>query len=299
MAAGAYTRADRLSGGVLGVFHDSFQRFTKLRGAEAAASMAYYTIFSLFPFLLFLVAIGSFFLESERVQDQVLQIINLALPVGRDLVTENIREVFEERGALGWVGGIGLLWSASAAFTTLFRNINRAWLRAGPLSTLKSRMIAVALIVGLVVLLLAIRFSSALINLLPVVSDLLGENGQFFETFLWTLLSSILPMFLTFLIFLALYRWIPNTRVRWTEAFWAALLAAVAWEVTTNVFTWYLSSGLVNYRLVYGSLGTMIALLFWIYLNSVIVIYCAHLSAAIARKLRPLDTSGPEREDRR
>jgi membrane protein len=64
-------------------------------------------------------------------------------------------------------------------------------------------------------------------------------------------------------------------------AFWGALVAAVAWELVTDAFTWVLSSGLIHYELVYGSLGAIIALLFWIYLISWILLYGAYLTAAI------------------
>jgi len=71
-------------------------------------------------------------------------------------------------------------------------------------------------------------------------------------------------------------------RVRFLQVLgFAALAAALAWELSTNGFTWLLSSGLVHYELVYGSLGAIIALLFWIYLISWILLFGAYLTAAI------------------
>jgi membrane protein len=83
--------------------------------------------------------------------------------------------------------------------------------------------------------------------------------------------------------FLALYRWTPSTEVRWKGAIAGALTAALAWELVKGGFTWYLRSGLVRYELVYGSLGTVAALLFWIYISSTITLFGAHLSAAVGR----------------
>jgi membrane protein len=71
--------------------------------------------------------------------------------------------------------------------------------------------------------------------------------------------------------------------VKWSAAFWAALVVAVAWELAANAFAWYVGSGLARYRVVYGSLGTVVALLFWIYLSAWIIIFGAHLSAAVSR----------------
>jgi len=84
------------------------------------------------------------------------------------------------------------------------------------------------------------------------------------------------------LMLLGLYRWVPSALVRWPEATVGALVATGAMEVTTRGFSWYLRSGLARYELIYGSLGAVVALLLWIYLNSLILLFGAHLSAAVA-----------------
>jgi membrane protein len=288
-----YERADQMSGGVLGILRDTIRQFTAARGSEAAASMAYFAIFSLFPLLLAMIAIGSSFLdESRQLKLEVYQILRVAFPVSADVIIDNIDEILDKRGAVGVLGAIGLLWSASHAFTTLFININRAWSKAAPINFLKTRLLAVGLILLAVILLVVALFSSAVIDLLPAIRLPFLQAEGLFQTPLWILLSSLIPPAVTFLIFLLLFWWIPNTRVRWQEAFWAALLAAISWEATTRFFTWYLSSGIAGYEFIYGTLGTLIALLFWIYLNSLIVIFCAHLSAMIAHHKR----KKPERE---
>jgi membrane protein len=251
--------------------------------------MAYYTIFSLFPLLLAVIAISSFFFERQDIQSEMLRLIRLVVPVSPGVIINNIQEVLEERTTFGITGAVGLIWAASVVFTTLFRNINRAWQRAAPLNLLKSRLFGVLLIVLMVIVMLLVRFGAALINLLPLFDDMAIDLRRITESPIWVVLGVVIPLVVTFFIFTMLYKWIPNTSVRWREAFWAGLTAALAWEITTSLFTWALSVGLAQYRLVYGSLGAMIALLFWIYINNMILIFCAHLSAAIARKQRPFE----------
>jgi membrane protein len=81
-----------------------------------------------------------------------------------------------------------------------------------------------------------------------------------------------------------LYRWLPNTEVLWSEATWGSLIASAGTFMATSIFSWYLGSrsGLTNYNLVYGSLGAIVALMFWIYLLSYIILFGAHLSSSIA-----------------
>ena len=61
---------------------------------------------------------------------------------------------------------------------------------------------------------------------------------------------------------------------------------ALQGEIATDGFSWYLSSGIVRYELVYGSLGTVVALMLWIYIGVLITLFGAHLSAAVARHRR-------------
>jgi membrane protein len=89
---------------------------------------------------------------------------------------------------------------------------------------------------------------------------------------------------LSFGLFLALYRWVPNTTVPWRAALWGAGVAAPLWEMAKRGFVWYLSSGLARYSLVYGSLGTVVALMFWLYLSASITFLGAHLTAKVASR---------------
>jgi membrane protein len=93
---------------------------------------------------------------------------------------------------------------------------------------------------------------------------------------------------LLFTSLLILYWWLPRTKVLWREAAWGAMIGSIGISVVTSGFTWFLESGLSNYNLVYGSLGAIVALLFWIYMLSLIIFAGAHLSAAIAYVRRGL-----------
>jgi membrane protein len=268
----------------LGIFNDAIQRFIDARAAEAAASIAFYAIFSLFPLLLALIVAGSFVLESERVQQGVLDIVAQAIPVSQQLIEKNIRSILERRGTVGFVALGSLLWSGTSFLVILIHSINRAWPEAEPHNLLKSRWIALKMIGCLIVPLL---LSSLLTTVLEILSQfrlpLLGELS-ICETPLWTILSSAVPRLITFFALLGLYWQAPSVQVKWSEAFLGALVAALAWEVATKGFTWYLSSGIFQYELVYGSLGTILLLMLWIYIGVLIILFGAHLCAAIARR---------------
>jgi membrane protein len=278
-----YDRANGLTGGALGVLNDAIQHFDEARAAEATASIAYYTVFSLFPLLLVLIAGGSFVLESEQVQQRVLDFVAEAFPISQPLIERNIQSILELRGAVGLVALASLLWSGTGALTVLAHHINRAWPGAEPRSFLERRLVALAMVGGLAVLLALSSVSSTVLDVLARLSVPLWGGLSIYETPLWTILSNVAPRLLALLALLGLYRWVPNTEVRWSEAFWGALAATLAGEIATNGFAWYLSSGIVQYELVYGSLGAIVALMLWVYIGALIILFGAHLSAAIAR----------------
>ncbi len=75
-----YQRADRISGNRLNILRDAIKTFTVTRANQAAASLAYYIIFSLFPLLLVLISAGGFFLDSQQVYLKVSHLIQQNIP---------------------------------------------------------------------------------------------------------------------------------------------------------------------------------------------------------------------------
>lgn len=144
-------------------------------------------------------------------------------------------------------------------------------------------LVALGMVGTLSALLAFSLVSTTVLNLLPQLQVPLRGGVTIYETPLWGALSNFIPWLFTFLLFLALYFSVPNTEVKRRAAFWGALVAALAWEVAANGFTWYLRSALVRYELVYGSLGAVVALMLWIYWSSWNTLFGAHLSAAIAQ----------------
>ena len=279
-----YARLNTLSGGALDVLKDAVQHFGKVRATQAAASMAYYAVFSLFPLALGLIVVGSFVLESEQAQQEVIQFFTDAFPASQNLIEQNIEHVLDLRGPVGIIGLVSLLWSGSGVFSTLAYNVNLAWPEAEARNLLEKRLVALGMIGALVGLLLLSLVSTTVLNLLPRLEIPLGDGVSIYETPIWTLVSNLVPLLFTFLLFFSLYRWVPSIAVSGWEALWGALVAAIGWEIATRAFTWYLRSGTAQYELVYGSLGAVVALMFWVYLSSLVTFFGAHLCAAIARQ---------------
>jgi membrane protein len=283
---GFYGTANRRSGGVLGVFVTAIQRFGTVRGAEAAASMAYYALFSLFPLLLVLTAVLGFVLVRAEAPGQVLDFFSAAVPVQRGLIEDNLLQILEARGASLTSGVAVLLWSASSFFLVLTRNVNRAWPEAPIRNIIQGRIMAIIMVASLSILLVLSVFLSAGFRVLASFQIPIRGSVSIYETPLWQILVAVLPWVVVFLIIILIYFWLPNTRVLWREAFWGALFSALALSASGWIFTWLLRGGWVRFEVVYGSLAAILILLTWIYVSSFIILFGAHISSAIAHATR-------------
>ena len=127
--------------------------------------------------------------------------------------------------------------------------------------------------------------ASTLSGLVPVFN--ISINGKVLhETFIWRIGVFLLPVGINLLLFWALYQWVPTIKVSRKASLSGATIAALAWELLNFLFTKYLSNALSQYRLVYGSLSTIVALLFWIYITAMIALIGAHLTASIQKTVQ-------------
>jgi len=149
-----YQKINKNLHGSLDVFRLAGQTFTKERAPEAAASMAYFTFFSLFPLILVIISFASFILKSQFVQDQVFQFIIDLIPISPDIIVSNIENVLTKRGAVGWLAIVGLIWSATTMFNIFALNVDRAWSDERSHNFFERRLIGIIIIVGLSILIL-------------------------------------------------------------------------------------------------------------------------------------------------
>jgi membrane protein len=273
-----YQNINQLSGNRFNILETAVKTFTEKQAAQASAGLAYYSIFSIFPLLLVFIAAGSYFIDTKQVFNVVTQFIQQALPISRQIINENLQEILQARGTAGILSLLTLLWSGSGMFTNLAYNINLAWTRAARRSFLQNRLVGLWMIVGLIGLIVLSLTLSWVTQRLPHM-DIAHASPT--NLLLLRLISAFGSWLMIFLVFFALYHWIPTMDVTWSATVWGALLASLAWKAVTTGFAWYLSSGFGSYQLVYGSLGAIVAFLFLIYVISFITLFGAHLSAAI------------------
>ena len=290
----------------------SWRVFKELGDDDAthlAAGVAYYSLFSLFPLLLGLLAIGGIVLESETQQQEFLNFITDNLPGSRGFVEENIQEVVQFRGILGIGAIVGLLWSASVGMGAVARGVNRAWdiHQNRPFYIAKPLQIMMALAVGVLFLI-----STSATSAIEVITDPQRDLGipaqEFFVGLgLAGVALRLIPFSINLGIFLLIYYFAPNCKTYWRYVWTGAVAAAVLFEIAKGLFLWYLDN-LASYRQVFGSITSVMILLFWIWVSALILILGAEISSEYGRMrrgvargilLHPIGTSaaGPQDEN--
>jgi membrane protein len=258
----------------------AIQEFLADNCTHLAAAISYYLLLSMFPLALAAISILSYFSRSPDVQAKVTQAITEVLPVSGDFVSTTIRDVAPGWGAASAIGVIGLIWAGTGLFNAIRKSLNTAWGIKQPRPFLRERLIEFAMMLGLVVFLIVYVGMTAAFNYF--------EGTDFFMEHLadgsplWEFLVILASIVIAFVGFLLLYEFIPNTRVPWKHVWVGALMAAVLFEIVKNLFVWFVGK-FATYNLVYGSIGTIIALMTWSYISAVILLFCAKLISIYPR----------------
>lgn len=250
-----------------------------------AAGIAYFALFSLFPLLLGFVAVLGIILNSEATQQSFVAFVTDNLPGMEEYVVANLDETVRFREAFG-IGAIcTMLWLGTAVFGAVSRAVNRAWgiRRDRPFYIAKPVQLGMIVIVaGLFVLSTA---ATSFIQLFDEAGLGAPWPGFLLRLGLEQLALYLVSWALTLTIFLLIYRFLPNCKTYWRYIWTGAVVAAVAFEGLKFLFVWYLDNVAV-YTLVYGSLASVIALLFWAYLSAMILMLGAEICVEYERLRR-------------
>ena len=245
-------------------------------------------LLSLFPLALAAITILGYFSRSPDVGARVTQAIADIFPVSGQVVSDTIQGVSQGWGTAGAIAVIGLLWSGMAVFGAVRKSLNTAWGIKQPRPFLRERLMEFLMMLGLGALLIISLGLTAAFKVIQR-ANISGFGERFLSNGLfWHAILILTSVAVTFVAFLLLYKFVPNTRVRWRHVWVGALAAAALIEIAKNTFVWFLGH-FATYNIVYGSVSTIIVMMIWSYISAMILLFCAKLISAFI-KMRPLPT---------
>ena len=249
-----------------------------------AASIAYYALLSLFPFLLLVISILGSITADEEDRLAVLTFVFRYFPTQFEFVNTQLDAFRQTRVQVGVAGGLALIWASLGVFGAITNAVNEAWGVEKQRSFLRHRMVSfLMLVAGGGVMIVALLFVGAV--------EVAGASwfGVMLARFQWlqALQSLTFTYAATILLILAvglIYYFIPNAKTRFRDVWVGAVLTGILWRFAFSGFSWYIGrSGLT---LIHGSIAAVVVFLLWIYVSSVILMYGVEFTAAYARMRR-------------
>lgn len=234
---------------------------------DLAAGLAYYTLLSIFPLMLVVLAVVGQVL-SESAQEQLIERLAATLPTSRDLIVDNVRDVARLRGPVGVIAVVFLVWSGSNVFGAAERMLNRVWHVQRPRAFHAVQLRRIGM--GLLSTPLLIASFGASVALQAAANVFVNGVAIFLSTFVIVLVSIG--------VFTLIYRFGPNARVTWGAALAGGATGGIGFEVGKLAFAVY-AANFSNFALVYGALAGTIAFLIWIYWSCVFLLIGAEVAA--------------------
>jgi len=255
------------------------------RAMSRGAAIAYYTVFSLAPLLLLVIAIAGLVWGEEAARGAIMgQLSGLTGPRGAEALEAMIRSAGASTGSgiLATVVGIGLLiFGATTVFAELQDSLNQMW-NAPPSrgaswwSWLRVRMLSLSLIGAIAFLLLVSLVVSALMT---AIGDRL-TGGALNVGFLIEGLNFLVGFVITAALFAAIYKILPDVRISWGDVGIGGLITAALFHLGKYAIALYI--GLSDLASSYGAASALVIILIWVYYSAQIFLLGAEFTKVYA-----------------
>jgi membrane protein len=269
----------------------TYQGWKEDRAARLSAALAYYTVFSLAPMLLIIIAVtGFFFGQRDIVQSQVMnQIEGLVGSEGREFVSSLLTSASNPAKGIfaTLVGIVTLLFGALGVFNELHNALNTIWEvkveeTKGFVESIKkvlfSRLLSFSMILGIGFLLLVSLVISAILS---AVQETVGNAIPVSEILL-QLANLVISIAVITILFALIFKFLPDAEIAWRDVWLGAFVTAVLFSLGKFLIGLYLGNSAVASS--FGAAGSLVLLLLWIYYSAQILLFGAEFTQVYANE---------------
>jgi len=265
------------------IFRKSISNFGSNRPVEHAGTTAYFAIFSMAPILVIIVSVFGFFAGDMVIREKLFGELNVLLGKESVKVLRNAIENYNitENSAIGtFIGVTFFLISASALFSAMQNSINFIWrvqvksnLKMSLLGLLKTRLLSFGVILCLGLVLLISLVVDASISFLK---DVLSMYIDYDLVALAQTLNFVVSLAVISGVFALIYRYLPDIEVKWSASWYASIITALLFAIGKLAIG--AAIGRSNLGAVYGTAGSLVVILVWIFFVSIIFYFGVELS---------------------
>ncbi len=270
-----------------GLLKVTFSQWRRDQASLMAAALAYYTVFSLAPLLIIVIAIaGTIFGEQAAKGELVAQIQGVVGREGAQLIQtaiENASQLDPSQGPIPTLINIGvLLFGASVVFAQLQNSLNRIWeVEAKPGNgikrVLRKRLLTFSMVLVIAFLLLV---SLVISTMLVILGNYLRDLVPGF-TYLWQILNFFISFSLVTLLFAMIFKILPDAKIAWRDVWMGAAITAVLFDIGKFLLGFYL--GKTSLASAYGAAGSLVIILTWVFYSAQILFLGAEFTQVYVR----------------
>ncbi|OYE03567.1 YihY/virulence factor BrkB family protein [Nostoc sp. 'Peltigera membranacea cyanobiont' 232] len=268
------------------LFQETFKEWSDDKASRLAAALAYYTIFSIAPLLIIVIAIAGAVFGEEAARGQIVgQIQGLVGIEGAKFLESAIQNANQPKtGAIASIiSVVVLLVGATGLFTELQDAMNTIWEvkpkpGRGVTNIIRLRVLSFAMVIGIgFLLLVSLVISTALTTLVTFFSNLLPGVD-----FLWQLVNFILSFAITTVLFGLIFKVLPDVEIAWSDVLVGASLTSVLFSIGRFLLGQYLGNG--SFGSAYGAAGSLVVILAWVNYAAQILFFGAEFTQVYARR---------------
>lgn len=290
---------------VFELFRESAAEFGEDKATRLAAALSYFTIFSIAPLLIVVIAIAGAALGQEAVQgrleDQLAGMVGQEAAEEINTMVENVRKPSESIPA-AIIGVITLFAGAAGVFGQLQDALNTVWgvttsPSAGFVAMIRQRFLsfAMVLVVGFL-LLVSLVINAVLAGLQDFMVGMMPGTDVLMQ-----IVNMVISFGVTTLLFAMIYKFLPDVEIQWRDVWIGAAFTALMFTLGKFLIGQYL--GRTGVASAYGAAGSLVVILLWIFYSSQILLFGAEFTQVYARrygsKIAPSKWAVPVTEEAR
>jgi membrane protein len=266
------------------LLRSTYHSFFEKGGPTTAAALAYFSLITLFPAFLLLVALGDQFIKIHGVSREVAEQVLMIFPAEtRHFILTNLDTMISapSLGSIVTYASI-FVWAGMWAFHLVEEAMDKAW-NVEVRKSFWVRKLTNLFMIGVTTL--SFIGSTTLLAFIGILRARLSWGEMTWGTMLFQAVLGLSAYLLMAMMFTVIYKVLPNTRVYFTEALSGGLIASLLWQIANTIFVWTIPY--FHYEEIYGSVWAIIVIAVWVYVSCWIMLIGAHISFHLHRSDSP------------
>lgn len=265
------------------IVRDGGRIFLKKDCLTSAAAISFYAFFSLIP-LLFLMTAGVGFVLGSRpdLQDRIIIMVSESVPYMTPRIASDLKDLSLNWKTFGWLGLLVFLSGAELVVGEAAKSLMEIFGTENRFGFFRQKVVnLIGVLIGVLAAVASIALTAVSYYLEAVEANIFGL-GYVYTFFIIFLARFIVPFLLLVCVVAFIFKLLSGPEMDMRNAFFGSAIFTILWELAKQLFTVYVSN-FDSYNKFYGSIGTLMIFLLWIFYSASILLFAASVSMAACK----------------